>query len=186
MTDESISDDGPWKCHPLASVDRIVVNRDDVIELMKREYHNPHNDRHHVFRLSPPFEGDMTAKKCVLEGYSHHPPDMDPKPVHIRPEAFIIGHMAGFNHSGWRSELSYPDWDAQLRQFRREFGTYDEYGGQRPVRAGEEKLWSKWRVASFERWKRRVRSELEERRGLIFTSLRSDVERTFIPVRFES
>lgn len=83
----------------LEAAETITIEWDDFKRALKRDYLTDGTDRsrHNVLRLSPPFEAEMTATYFESEQGTYYPPEMDPKPVHIRPHTIIQeGRDRGF------------------------------------------------------------------------------------------
>lgn len=82
---------------PEAQIKTIVVDPDDVIEGVRFNGQAPEykNRRKAVIRLSPPFDSEVVGKIHYSEAGNYYPPDMDPTPVHIRPDRFLDEDMRG-------------------------------------------------------------------------------------------
>jgi len=178
-------DGGSNSDHPAADVDTIVVDPDDVIEAMRRNDRDRDEQRTHVLRVSPSLEGDKKAKPHVSEAHTYYPPELSQKPIHIGPEAFIVGHTAGSRHPDWRNEWSYPNLHEQRSLFRDEVDARDEHGDNRPLTEEEEGEWEEWWDAAVEMWEDRVRHALKNTEDLTLTSQHPNIEDTTVPVQFE-
>jgi hypothetical protein len=77
--------------HPLADVEAIRASPEDILETMRRNRRDELENRTHVLRITPPFNGTHEAKTFVSEDGNLYPPDMDPRPIHIMPRAFLTG-----------------------------------------------------------------------------------------------
>jgi len=180
------ADGGSNSDHPAADVDTIVVDPDDVIEAMQRNDRDQDEQRSHVLRVSPSFEGEKKATPHVSEAHTYYPPELSQKPLHIGPEAFIVGHGAGSRHPDWRNEWSYPNLHEERSLFRDEFDARDEHGENRPLTDEEEDEWEEWWDTAVEMWKDRVRHALKNTEEMTLTSQHPDIEDTTVAVRFES
>jgi hypothetical protein len=172
--------------HPAADLETIVVGPDDIVEAMRRNKRDETEQRSHVLRVSPALEGEQRATLHVSEANTHYPPELDPKPIHIGPAAFLVGHDAGSRHPDYRNEWSYPDHTAELGLFRDEFDTYDDHGDTRPLTEEEKDEWNEWWSTAIEMWEDRVRHALKQTDELTLTSQHPDVEETTVAVRFET
>lgn len=180
------TDGGSDENHPAAGLETIVVDPDAVVEAMRRNKRDETEQRSHVLRVSPPFDGQQTATQYVSEDHAHYPSGMDPKPVHIAAEAFIVGHDAGSRHPDYRSEWSFPNRHEQRSLFRDEFDAYGEHGENRPLTDDEEAEWEEWWATAVEMWEDRVRHALQKTDDITLTSQHPDIEQTTVAVRFES
>jgi hypothetical protein len=69
-------------------IETIVVDADDIVETIRRNARDRDEQRKHVLRVSPPFEGRKRAKPHVSDDHAHYPSEMNPKPIHIWADAF--------------------------------------------------------------------------------------------------
>jgi hypothetical protein len=63
---------------------------------LKRDYlsdRHQNDGRKHRIRISPPFDETVEAKYFESEQGTHYPPDMSPKPIHIRPSMIFAEDM---------------------------------------------------------------------------------------------
>lgn len=179
------TDGGSTTDHPAAELEEIVIDPDDVVEAMRRNKRDETEQRSHVLRVTPSFEGAQSATLHVSEPYTHYPPELSQKPIHIAPEAFIVGHGAGSRHPDWRDEWSYPNRHEVLSLFRDEFGARDENGENRPLTDDEEDEWDEWWETAVEMWEGRVRHTLQKTDELTLTSQHPDIEDTTVSVRVQ-
>lgn len=169
--------------HPAADVDTIVVDPDDVIEAMRRNNRDRDQQRDHVLRISPPFDGQKEATPHISQAHAYYPPELSQKPIHISPSAFIVGHTAGNRHSDWRKTWSYPNRSLQRSIFRDEFGILADDGGDRQLTDEEQDKWDEWWETVVERWEDRARHALTKTEELTLTHPHPDVEKTVVAVR---
>jgi len=179
------ADDGSNSDHPAADIETIVVDPNDVVEAMRRNKRDRDEQRSHVLRVSPPFEGEKKAKPHVSEVHTYYPPEMDPKPLHIAPEAFIVGHGAGSRHPDFSNEFRYPDYSTEQHRFRDEIDAWDDDGTVRPLTDEEENDWDEWWDTVVEMWEDRVRLQVKNTQELTLTSQHPDTEDTTVSVRGE-
>jgi hypothetical protein len=172
--------------HPASDIDVIVVDEDDVVETMQRNRRDENEQRSHVLRVTPPFAGEKRAKTHVSENHTHYPPDMDPKPLHFGPEAFLVGHSAGSRHSEWRDEWRHPNIHEQKSLFRDEYDAHGEDGGNRELTDDEEEKWTRWWDTAVEMWESEVRHALGTTDQLTLTSQHPNVSETTVYVRVET
>ena len=159
--------DGSGSNHPAADLETIVVDVDDIIECERRNARDRDEQRTHVLRVSPPFEGERTASLHVSEDYSYYPPEMDPKPIHLAPHQF---HDA---------EFGYPEsWEVHA-------AAKEVDGVEDLADVSEETLEECWDV-QLEVWEGNVRSSLKDE--LELTDLgwhgTGNVESPTVPVEF--
>lgn len=147
--------------HPAADLTTIVVDPDDVIESMRRNVRDRNEQLTHDLRINPPLEGEKTATPYITETNTRYPPEMDPKPVHIPPASFVIGHVAGIRHPDWRDACTFPIRHDQRSLFRDEHDLYDEHGNPRPMTDEEEADWADWWDTVVEVWEDHTRHEIE-------------------------
>ena len=186
MARNTASTDGESNAdHPAAGLDTIVVDPDDVIEAMRRNKRDEDEQRSHVLRVTPPLEGEQTATPHVSEAHTRYPSEMDPKPLHIAPEAFIVEHEAGSRHPDWSNEWAYPDYGTQKARFHDEFDARDEHGDIRQLTDDEEAEWEEWWDTVVETWKANVRHALGNTDELTLTSQHPDIDDTTVSVRVE-
>lgn len=186
MTNETNREHEPTDEHPAANIETLVADPDDIVEAMRRNNRDRDEQRTHVLRISPEFEGEKKATPHVSEAHTHYPPELSQKPLHIGPEAFIVGHGAGSRLPDWRNEWNHPDHIEERALFRDEFDAYTEDGDTRPLTDEEEDEWDEWLETALEMWEDRVRHALKNTEELTFTSQHPDVDDTTVGVRFES
>lgn len=83
----------------LETVDEITIDWSDYKKALRRDYLTDGTDRsrRNVLRLSAPFEAEMDATYFESEQGTRYAPEVDPKPVHIRPHTIIEdGRDRGF------------------------------------------------------------------------------------------
>ena len=178
-------DGGSNSDHPAADLETIVVDPGDIVEAMRRNKRDEDEQQSHVLRVSPPFEGEKKAKPYVSETHTYYPPEMDPKPLHLSPEAFIVGDGAGSRHPDFRNEFRYPDYSTEQRRFRDEIDAWDDDGTVRPLTDEEEDDWDEWWDTVVEMWEDRVRLQVKNTEELMLTSQHIDTEDTTVSVRSE-
>lgn len=76
---------------PEAQIETIVVDPDDIVDALRfndksRGYTGR---RRAVIRLHPPFEAEQQASIHYHQSGHYYPPEMHPKPIHLRPEVFL-------------------------------------------------------------------------------------------------
>jgi hypothetical protein len=186
MTMNTTTTDGESNIeHPAADLDTIVVDPDDVVEAMQRNKRDEDEQRSHDLRVTPPLEGERKAEPYVSEAHARYPPEMSQTPLHIGPEAFIVGHGAGTRHPDFRNEWCYPDYGTEQHRFRDEIGAWDDDGTVRPLTDDEEDGWDDWWDTVVEMWENRVRNALKKTEELTLTSQHPDIENTTVSVRIE-
>lgn len=178
-TDESESE------HPAEDIEVVVVDPDDVVAAFERNKRDETEQRSHVLRVSPPFEGECKATLEVSESHTYYPPEMDPKPIHLGPAAFLVGHDAGGRHPDYRNEWNHPDISQERSLFRDEMDAYGPDGESRELTDEEEDEWEDWWETAMEMWEDRVRHALQSTDELTLTSQHPEVEDTTVAVRVE-
>ena len=179
------ADGGSEVENPAADLDTIVVDPDNVIEAMRRNDRDSDEQRSHVLRVTPPLEGEQTATPYVSEAHAHYPPELSQKPLHLIPEAFVVGDGAGSRHPDWRNEWSYPDYGTEKHRFRDEIDAWEDDGGTRPLTDDEEDEWEEWWETVVEMWEDRVRHQLKNTKELTLTSQLPDTDDTTVSLRVE-
>jgi len=186
MTRHTTTTDGESNVeHPAAGLDTIVVDPDDVIEAMRRNKRDENEQRTHVLRVTAPIEGEQTATPYVSEAHTYYPPELSQKPIHLTPEAFIVGDRAGSRHPDWFDQWSYPNRHTERSLFRDEFDARDEHGENRPLTDDEKAEWDEWWNTAVKEWADRVRHQLENTAELTLTTQYPDVESITVAVRIE-
>lgn len=168
--------------HPTADLETIVVEVDDVIETMRRNKRDEREQRSHVLRVSPSFEGERKATPHVSETHTYYPPEMDPKPIHLSPAALLLGHDAGAHHPDYRDEWTYPDMTEERALFRNERDINED---DRPLSDELEDEWDEWWTTVVEMWEDRVRHALKHTDELMLTSQHPEIGNTTVAVRVE-
>jgi hypothetical protein len=140
--------------HPLADIDRIRVDPDDVIDCIQQNHETYQHDRsERVLRITPPLNGHKRAKPHTdLPGYYPN----EPRPIHIDPFAFIVGDELG-HESPTATEIpapaNYPDQHEERGAFRRD-ETCDE--------------WDDWWETTLDLWEAEARAQITDTDELIF------------------
>jgi len=183
MARNTASADDASHRNPAADLDTIVVDPDDVIEAMRRNDRDRDEQRSHVLRVTPPLEGEQTATPYVDEAHAHYP-QLSQKPLHLTPEAFIVGDGAGNRHPDWCNEWSYPHYGQEQHRFRDEIDAWDD-GEVRPLTDEEEDEWEEWWGTVVEMWEDCIRHALKNTKELMLTGLHPDTDDTTVAVRVE-
>lgn len=176
--------------HRLQAVEEIVVDPDEVIDAMRQNNRDQAEQRTHVFRITPPFNGDHRAEPYVSHDYRHYPPEMAVTPIHFMPAVFVIGHSAGSRHPEWESYLSHPNENVSKSRFREHYGFYDGHGEPEPIEghADREGLWTEWWTNEEEMWESEVRHALKQTDEIVFepTYPNFDAGPTTVDLRLEA
>jgi hypothetical protein len=162
--------------NPADGLDTLVVDPDDVVGAFRRNKRDEDEQRTHVLRVSPPFKGEQTASLHVSEGHAHYPPEMEPKPIHVGPAAFLVGHDLGVWHPDYRDEWGYPDISQERSRYRSEVPESDQ----------DDESWEEWWDVSLSEWEGRVRHALQQTDELVLTSQHPDIEDTTVSVQLET
>ena len=87
---------------PEAQIETIVVDPDDVIEALRFNGQPPEykNRRRAVIRLHPAFEAEQEGSLFYTEQGNYYPPEMSPKPIHLRPGLFVNDDAMPIPHRG--------------------------------------------------------------------------------------
>lgn len=134
---------------PESSIERVIVAVDDILEAFKRNRRDADQQRSHVLKLSPPFTDDCVATLTTSDDYAYYPPEMDPKPVHLDPEAFV----------------SHEDGDGPEHQTDVQIPTYQHSRVIAKEDHGDdvaEEIIDEYHAVSMEIWEGRVRNNLKE------------------------
>ena len=179
MTDETTNADSK---HEAANLESIIVDPVDVIEMFRRNARDADEQRTHVLRVTPPFEGDREASLFVSEGHTFYPPEIDPKPIHIG-----INHLFGGRaDSPLDDALRYPDLHTEKALVRDEFDARTEQGENRPPTDEEAEEWNEWWDTAIEVWESNVRNAMQEPREIELGGLYADQPTTTVTVRVEN
>lgn len=142
--------------HSAENIETIVVDPDDIVEMMCRNDRDRNKKRWHCMRITPPFEATMCATPHVDREGNYYKKEMDPKPIHLGAEVFVIGE----NDEQLPSKYQYPSESESKARFREEFGYYDTDGSIRDLTASEFKKWGEWWLTVREVWEDRFRGDL--------------------------
>ena len=184
MSGTTTTDDSSTE-HRVASVDEIVVEADDVIETMKRNYRDQNGQRNHVLRITPPFEGTHTASTHVSEAHTRYPSDVT-QPYHIKPEAFLTGYTDPDRiHKELDSVCEHPSISESRSRFRDEYDAYDEHGVPLLIEGELQEKWDQWWDTEMEVWEDQVRHALKNTDSLKIHDRHPDVESTTVDVTVE-
>lgn len=184
MAQKTSADGGTEHEHPAADIDTIVVDPDDVVEAMRRNWRDQDEQRSHVLRVTPPLEGERKATPHVDEAHTRYPSDVT-KPIHIGPTAFIVGHAAGSRHPDWERHFSFPNRHEEKTLFLDENDARKEEGDSRRLTEEEEEQWDEWWNTVVEMWEDRVRHALDKTEEITLTSQNPEVESTTVAVELK-
>lgn len=171
--------------HPAGGIEAILVDPQDVITAIRRNSRDENERRSHVLRLNPPFEGEVTARPYVNQPGNDYPPEMDPVPIHLPPEAFIVGHDAGRAHSEFESHWAFPDQAEQKALFREEIDATGPDGDYRQLTEDEEAEWDEWWEMAVEVWEENVREAIKTTDKLRLFSDNPETDQLIVSVRIE-
>jgi hypothetical protein len=125
----------------LEKVKTITIDWDTFKKTLKRNYLDPdyerqRQNRSYVLQLYPPFEATMEARYYVSEQGRHYDSDWDEKPVHLKPELFILESTG----RSFRLIVEYPTAQNTRNALRDE--EIEEMGGiEEAVAEGRELFW---------------------------------------------
>jgi len=125
----------------LETVETITIDWPTFKKTLKRNYLDPdyerqRRNRSYVLQLYPPFETTMEARYYVSEQGRHYNSDWDEKPVHLKPELFILEG----SDSSFRDIVEYPTEQNTRHALRDE--EIEEMGGvDEAVTEGRELFW---------------------------------------------
>lgn len=154
----------PSTTHPAASIEEIVVDPDDVIEMMRRNDRDEHEQRTHSLRVSPPFEAIAEAKPHVSDDHARYPDEMDPTPIHLNARALLAGHA----ERQIPGPAQYPSRHDSRARFEEE--------------ADDDAEWEGWWGVEIDLWEEQVHDQLVDE--VEFTSRAPEVESTTVSVRY--
>lgn len=119
-------------------IETIVVDPDDVVEAVRRNWRDKNEQHTHVLRVSPPFEGTKRATPHVDDDYTYYPPGMDPTPLHLSPSQFI--------GSGPQlpDQCQFPVLGEERQRFLHDQGYIDEHGVSEEWTDEMEAEWNEW------------------------------------------
>ena len=176
------ANDEPTVNHDASDIDVITIDPDDVVEAMRRNKRDRDQRRTHTLRVTPPLSGEKRATPYVSEDHSFYPSEAEETPIHISPEAFLVGHAAGYYYPAWRGEWSHPDHTEEMGLFRDEYDIHD-----RELTDEERDRFDDWFDVAVEVWEGGIRHTLDNGSGeLTLTSPDPDVDDTTVIVRLET
>lgn len=167
------TDGGNDNEHKAAELGTVIVDPEDVIEMFRRNARDADQQRTHVLRVSPPFEGDKTATLHVSEDHTYYPPEMEPKPIHLGAAHLFTGRADGQLDDA----LCYPDINVERSLFR-------DYYDVTPEESDDDE-WEEWWDTTVEVWESNVRNAMQESVMVELGGLHADQPTTTIQVRFE-
>jgi hypothetical protein len=178
---------GTSDSHYAYDLGSIVVDPDDVIETMKRNYRDRDEQRTHVLRVSPPFAGQKRAHMHVSQAHTRYPAKVT-KPIHISAEAVVIGHSAGSRHSDFERHYYHPDISEARSEFRDQHNLYDDQSGECLPIAGHserEDDWEGWWELWVNTWESDVRHALKTTREIVLANSSPRGANVTVPIIFE-
>jgi hypothetical protein len=169
-----------------AQIGTIVVDPDDIIEAMRRNKRDENEQRSHVLRVSPPFDGEHRATLHVSDEHARYPADVDPTPLHISPSAFVAGESLVLGGGPDDNRLgNYPDISQARAQWRaeRDISDGDRYddGGLTDEQLAD---WEAWWGVVVETWEADVRHALAEELTIAFDAHGTQTQT--VAVRYEA
>lgn len=168
------TDGGNNNEHKAADLETVIVDPEDVIEMFRRNARDEDQQRSHVLRVSPPFEGDKTATLHVSEDQTYYPPEMDSKPIHLGATHLFAGRPDGQLDDA----LCYPDINVERSLFRDHYDVSPE--------DADEDEWEEWWDTAVEVWESNVRNAMQEPVEIELGGMYADQPTTTVEVRFES
>lgn len=169
--------------HTAVDLETIVVDPDDVVTTMKRNERDAPWPRSHVLRITPPFEGEQTAKPHVDEEQTYYPPELDPKPLHVDAKTFLTGH-SNPDYPAYPEECVYPSHHDSRGRFYDHYDLCDEHGDRPSELTDEqEQMWDEWWETELEVWEDHVRHHLKD--SITLSSQHPSVQETTVQVRYE-
>ena len=150
-------------------IETVVVNPSNIIETFKRNRNEETDHRRHVLRVSPPFEGDVTAQPYVLND-ADSSADVDSTAIHLPPEAFV--DVRG-DYDRHRTRISIP-----TRQESRSIARSD-HGADIDVQTVNE-----YHNTAMVAWEECVRTSLVDH--VLFSSNSKSENETWITVEYNS
>lgn len=163
------------KLHDAHALETIVVDPEDVLEMMRRNHRDETEQRSHGLRVTPPLVGERKAELHVSEDHSYYPPDVKPKPIHLRENHIFEGRA----ESQLDPALAYPDLSVERSIFR------EEYGLESDEEVDEEE-WDEWWDIAMETFESNVRAAMREPRTVELGTAIPEYPTTSVEVRFES
>ena len=172
MVQNTTTDGGTDGTHAAADLETVIVDQEDVIEMFRRNARDETEQRTHVLRITPPFEGEMEASLHVSEANAHYPSEMDPTPIHLGAEHLFEGRP----DAQLSDTLCYPDRSVERQLFRSE-------NDVAPDEVDEDE-WQEWWETALATWESNIRHAMQEGRE-IELGLYPDQPTTTVEVRFE-
>lgn len=155
------------RTHRAADVETVIVDPEDVLEVMRRNYRDEHQQHTHVLRVSPPLEGKKEATPHVSEDGAYYPPEMPEKPLHLGPQHFVVGEE---HPQDMPKELAHPDRETEKQIFD-EHDDADDF--------------EEWWNTAVGRWESRVRQHFEDKQARLVADNMQGPETT-VEVLFRS
>lgn len=121
-----------------AGIDAVVVDTADIIAAFERNRDEDANGRHHVLRVTPPFEGDVRAEPHESDG-EVATPTPDSSVLDLSPELFVENYRGDDPE---RTTVRIPTRDGSRRAARTDHG--DEVD-EETVAAYHEREMAVWR-----------------------------------------
>jgi hypothetical protein len=140
-------------------IDRIVVDKEKLIETFRRKTRSRKQKTTHVLKLSPPFETEIEASKHNYQR-GHRYPEMETYPIHLPAKTFIEGEaFIHKNPDPYPSNFDFPDRGCHRIEFRGSNDIED-------VQEMEDEWEEYWNVVVDE-WRSRIDAELVDELELV-------------------
>lgn len=159
MGQQTHTDDG----EPTTEYDNleIVIDPDEIVHALRNDGEYPARNGHEVITVRPPFDGERRAHHRFSETGTFWPPEMDPEPLDLNPDAF---HEAEWDYPE-RAEI-----DAAAK----------EMAGVEDIRDVPDEIRDETHAVHVEVWESEVRNSLVDE-----IDITGDYEQgVMVPVRF--
>lgn len=105
---------------PESQIETIAVDPDEIIEALR--FNDGRIDKRTAYlRVHPPFDTKVEAKIFHQQSGNYYPPEMDPKPIHIRPERFVDDDANPVPNRGLERDRAQEDLDEPTEEEVREY-----------------------------------------------------------------
>jgi len=170
--------------HKAADLETIVVDREDVIEMMRRNERDRDKKTSHSLRITPPFDGEVRAKHHTSHQGNRYPPEVSVKPIHLGASVFLAGSTLPY-HPDFPGTCRYPHRHDERARFRDQFGYKRDDGSYRELTEEEEEEWNEWWSNVIEVWENEVRRNLKDEATLESQTMDGMVQTT-VEIRYET
>ena len=152
----------------------VIIDKEDAIEMMRRNARDEDEQQSHVLRITPPFEGEKKASLHVAEDGTRYPDEMNPTPIHLGAHDLF----SGADLPSVTPARDYPTRGVEKTK------CCAHYGVDYPSELDDEQ-WNEWWDAAIEEWERPYRKEMDDPVEITVVKRHAPSELINMKIRFE-